>query len=291
MSQDLSSGPRDRCRAQLPHDRGCTAMTPAGIEGSDARNRNPIASIVRVLDAMVESDAPSLGVRDLARSLNATPSSVQRALEAGAAVSLVNASASGQWELGWELHRIASLAHRKRPFQAVTEHLDGLRDQTGETAFLAVYDMQRRSRMYVAASPSHRSVQFVPQLFRWLPLHATASAMAILAHRSEAERRDLYSEGLPIFSGQEIPPKIEMIMSAIRSDGFASSQDQADVGASAIAAPVWSAGVVRGSVGVAVPNQRFVEEATLELGRHVTRTAEVISGCLGGPQPAVDPSR
>jgi DNA-binding IclR family transcriptional regulator len=205
-------------------------------------------------------------------------------------VSLVSASA-GQWELGWELYRIASLAHRKRPFLAVATLLDDLRDQTGETAFLAVYDAPRRARMYVAASPSPRSVQFVPQLFHWLPLHATASAMAILAHRPEAERMELYAEGLPIFSEAQTTPKIEKIMSKVRSDGFAASRDQADVGASAIAAPVWTAGAVRGSVGVAVPNQRFNKGSTVELAPHVTRVAEFISRRLGDPLSVVDHSR
>jgi DNA-binding IclR family transcriptional regulator len=99
-------------------------LTTANPTQSNTRERNPIASIVRVLDAMVESEASSFGVRELARTLEAAPSSVQRTLEAGAAASLVSSSASGQWELGWELYRIASLAQRKRPFLAVAELLD-----------------------------------------------------------------------------------------------------------------------------------------------------------------------
>jgi IclR family transcriptional regulator, acetate operon repressor len=264
-------------------------MTMRDSPQSSARERNPIASIVRILDAMVESEASSFGVRELARSLGAPPSSVQRTLEAGAAVSLLSASAPGQWELGWELYRIASLAQRKRPFLAAAEVLDDLSDLTGETAFLAVYDPHRHERMYVATSPSHRSVRFVPQLFTWLPLHATASAMAILAHRPEDERRDLYKQGLPLFAGRrQTPPKIEKTMASIRSEGFALSRDQADVGASAIAAPVWTAGVVQGSVGVAVPNQRFSEATDGHLTIHVTRAAEIISRRLGDPLSVID---
>jgi DNA-binding IclR family transcriptional regulator len=259
---------------------------------SSARERNPIASIVRILDAMVESEASSFGVRELARSLEAPPSSVQRTLEAGAAASLVSASASGQWELGWELYRIASLAQRKRPFLAAAELLDELSELTGETAFLAVYDPHRQERMYVAASRSRRSVQFVPQLFTWLPLHATASAMAILAHRPEEERRELYQHGLPLFAGRrQTPPKIEKILASIRSEGFALSRDQADVGASAIAAPVWTAGAVQGSVGVAVPNQRFTQATDGHLAGQVTRAAEIISRRLGDPLSVIDCAR
>jgi IclR family transcriptional regulator, acetate operon repressor len=251
---------------------------------SNARERNPIGSIVRVLDAMVESDASSFGVRELARLLGAPPSSVQRTLEAGSEVSLVSASASGQWELGWELYRIASLAQRKRPFLAAAQALDELSDLTGETAILAVYDPQRQERMYIAMSPSQRSVQFVPQLFRWLPLHATASAMAILANRPDVERRDLYRQSLPLFAGRRpTRPQIEKTMASIRSEGFALSRDQADVGASAIAAPLWTAGRVQGSIGVAVPNQRFAEANNRALAGIVMRSAEIISRRIGNP--------
>jgi IclR family acetate operon transcriptional repressor len=237
---------------------------------------------------MVESEAPSFGVRELARLLDAPPSSVQRTLEAGAAVSLVSAS-SGQWELGWELYRLASLAQRKRPFLAAAKVLDELSDLTGETAFLAVYDPQRHERMYVARSPSRRSVQFVPQLFAWLPLHATASAMAILAHKPEDERRKLYELDLPIFAARRpSPPKIEKSMASIRSEGFALSRDQADVGASAIAAPVWTAGSVQGSVGVAVPNQRFDETPKRRLAGEVMRAAAVVSRRLGDPLSVIE---
>jgi IclR family transcriptional regulator, acetate operon repressor len=259
-------------------------MGPTASSRTNARERNPIASLVRVIDAMVEAESSSFGVRELARMLEAPPSSVQRTLEAGAAVSLVSASASGQWELGWELYRIASLAHRKRPFQAVVDLLDALRNVTGETAFLAVYDSQRHERMYVAMSPSRRSVQFVPQLFTWLPLHATASAMAILAHRPEQERRHLYDLGLPLFAGRRpTPTKIEKLMASIRSDGYTLSRDQADVGASAVAAPVWTTGMVQGSVGVAVPNQRFTDATDQHLAGHVMQAAEIISRRMGDP--------
>ena len=264
-------------------------MVPRQDSSSTARERNPIASLLRVLDAMVESDAPSFGVRELARLLDSPPSSVQRTLESGSAVSLVSPTASGQWELGWELYRIASLAQRKQPFLAVKELLDELSDVTGETSFLAVYDHARRERMYIAMAPSHRSVQFVPQLFSWLPLRAAASAMAILAHLPEEERKDLYKEGLPIFAGKRPAAlKIEKIMSLIRSEGFALSSDQADVGASGIAAPVWTAGSVNSSIGIAVPNQRFDESKAAKLVGRVVRTAEVVSRRLGDPLAAVD---
>jgi DNA-binding IclR family transcriptional regulator len=182
------------------------------------------------------------------------------------------------------MYRIASLAQRKRPFSTASELLDELSDLTGETAFLSVYDARRRERMYVASSPSHRSVHYVPELFKWLPLQA----VAILAHRSESERKDLYKEGLPIFTGRRPAlAKIEKLMASIRSEGYALSRDQADVGASGIAAPLWTAGSVNSSIGIAVPNQRFDEANKENLADEVMRAAEVVSHRIGDPLSSV----
>jgi IclR family transcriptional regulator, acetate operon repressor len=253
------------------------------------RERNPIASIVRVLGAMVEAEGASFGVRELARMLDTPPSSVQRTLLSGADVSLVTPSASGQWELGWELYRIASLAQRKQPFQVAGSVLNELSEMTGETAVLAVYDHPRRARMYVATSPSRRSVRFVPDLFKWLPLHAAASAMAILAFRSFEERTQLFEEGFPIFAGvRPTPTKIEELYTSIRSDGYALSRDQADVGASAIAAPIKTAACVESSIAITVPNQRFDEANAPELERRVLWAAEVLGQRLGHPLASLD---
>jgi DNA-binding IclR family transcriptional regulator len=63
-----------------------------------------------------------------------------------------------QWELGWELFRIASLAQRKQPYVAAKTVLAELSGHSGETAVLAVYDRQRAARMYVATSPSRHTV-------------------------------------------------------------------------------------------------------------------------------------
>jgi DNA-binding IclR family transcriptional regulator len=101
-------------------------------------------------------------------------------------LSLVSSTPSGQWEFGWELYRLAAQVQRKRPFQAAAVVLDELSARTGETALLAVYDPWRMARMFVAASPSHHSVRFVPELLTWLPMHAGASAAANLAFRPDA---------------------------------------------------------------------------------------------------------
>jgi DNA-binding IclR family transcriptional regulator len=162
--------------------------------------------------------------------------------------------------------------------------LNELSELSGETAVLAVCDHGRRARMYVATSPSRRSVRFVPELFRWLPLHAAASAMVILAFSTEIERRTLFEEGLPIFTGERVSwSKLDAIYAAIRSNGYAVSRDQADVGASAVGAPVATKNGIQCSIAVSVPNQRFESAIKADLIQHVLWAAGLLGRRLGDP--------
>ena len=86
-----------------------------------------------------------------------------------------------------------------------------------------------------------------------------------------------------LYGRRQTATKIEKAMESIRSEGFALSRDQADVGASAIAAPIWTADSVQGSVGVGVLNQRFDEVTEGDLAGDVMRAAEVISRRIGNP--------
>ena len=259
-------------------------------DATGRRERNPIAALARVLDAMASMPDETIGIRDLARLVGVHPSSLQRTLEAAEDVSLVSAE-GGQWELGWELFRLASLVQTKRPFRAATSTLRELSRRTGETSLLAAYDPAKHRRMFVTAALSIQSVRFVPDLYSWLPMHAGASALAILAFRPEEERRALYALGLPQLTSTTMtrPDDIERALEAVRACGVAVSRDEVNLGASAVAAPIRAgARGVTSSVAVIAPDQRFTSETESLLRREVAWAAEELSRRLGDPSPGLD---
>lgn len=255
-------------------------------ETAASARRNPIAALSRVLAALAESPQDSLGVRELARLLDAPPSSVQRTLAAAQDVSLVSANAADRWELGWELHRIASLATRKTPYRAAAaDILADLAASTGESALLAVYDPRRMARMWVATGQSHHSVRFVPQLYEWLPAHAGAGGLAILAYRPRAERDELYRRGLPRFTDTTITTaaELEPVLEQVRQDGYRISRDEVNLGAVGVAAPIKTITGVTSSLSLIVPQQRFTTEMERELPARVVNAAEKLADRLGDP--------
>jgi IclR family transcriptional regulator, acetate operon repressor len=253
-----------------------------GHDGGPQRERNPIAALTRVLGAMAAMDQRTVGLRELARMLGAPPSSVQRTLESAQELNLV-ASSEGQWELGWELFRLASMVQAKHPFHGAGEVLDELSARTGETALLAVYDAHRRERMFVAASQSRQSVRFVPELFSWLPMHAGASALAILAFRPEEERQALYAQGAPPVTPVTTPEAVEAALDVIRRDGYAVTHDGVYLGATGVATPIATRTGVTSSVGVIMPKQRFDDAHEATIVGHVKAAAESLGRRLGDP--------
>lgn len=254
------------------------------------RERNPIRSLTRVLSVMAEREEQSLGVRDLARALDAPPSSIQRTLESAEEVSLVAPDGAGGWELGWELFRIASLAQRKQPFGVAREFLEELRDECGETSVLTVYDAQRGARMFVVACPSRHSVRFVPELFSWFPMHAGATALTILAHRPERERRAIYAKGLPPLTDTTLTSAedIERALVGILERGYAITRDEVALGANALAAPIVTPSGVTSSIAVITPVQRYTEDLEKRLVGLVTDTAKRMGRRLGTPSAGLE---
>jgi DNA-binding IclR family transcriptional regulator len=257
-----------------------------GHDAGAQRERNPIAALTRVLGAMASMDRRTVGLRELARMLGAPPSSVQRTLESAEELSLVS-SGGGQWELGWELFRLASIVQAKHPFQGAAEVLDELSGRTGETAILAVYNPRRRERMFAAASQSRQGVRFVPELLSWLPMHAGASALAILAYRPDEERQELYAQGAPPVSPATTPEAVESALEVIRGAGYAVTHGGVHLGASGVAAPIVTGASVTTSVGVIMPKQRFDDADEAAIVGHVKTAAESLGRRLGNPLSAI----
>ncbi|GGH47012.1 IclR family transcriptional regulator [Microbacterium album] len=249
------------------------------------RERNPIASATRVLSALAEAP-DAVGVRELARLLGSPASSVQRTLEAAADSGLVR-SVDGRWELGWEFHRLAALSQQRQPFRIAGPVLRALSDRTGETALLAVYDPGRRRRMFVAqAEAEGHAVRFVPELYAWLPMHAGASALAILAYLPAEERRRVAESGLPALTDTTITSvgALEIALERVRAEGVAVSRDQVNLGASGVAAPLRTRGGVAASLAVIVPNQRFDDATEAALRVAVAESAETLSRTMAGAE-------
>lgn len=214
--------------------------------------------------------------------MDTPPSSVQRTLDAAGVTGLVAQDTSGLWHLGWEFFRLSALGQRQYPFAEARPVLEQLQHATGETAVLTVYDTHRGERMFVDSVASDYSIRFVPELLAWLPMHAGASSHAILAYRPSGEVRQVIELGLVPLTARtpHSATALERTHSLVRERGYAISDDEVNLGAVGVAAPIWVGNEVTTSIGVILPRQRFDPELEAELSEQVIACAGDLSALV-----------
>src|SRR5215469_879430 len=109
------------------------------------RSRDPLSRGIQLLTMMVDEGAESYGVRQVAKMLAVSPSTAHRLLVDLEALGMVARLPDGQYGLGLEFHRLAWSSTARFPLRELArELLEVLAHDTGESAFLGVYDRQRR---------------------------------------------------------------------------------------------------------------------------------------------------
>jgi DNA-binding IclR family transcriptional regulator len=251
------------------------------------RSRDPLSRGIQLLATMVDAGSEPYGVRQVAKMIAVSPSTAHRLLSDLEMLGMVAQLPDGRYQLGLEFHRLAWKSTARFPLREVArEVLEALTRDTGESSFLAVYDRQRRQMMFAVSVESANPLRYVVELNTWLPVHAGASGLAILASLPETEWREIvYEHPLETLTGQTlvVPDELDAALATVRLQGYAVSHGQRFAGASALAAPVFDgSGVVVGDIGISIPTSRFEPSAEPDLAVLVRRAADDLTARLGG---------
>jgi DNA-binding IclR family transcriptional regulator len=114
-----------------------------------------------------------------------------------------------------------------------------------------------------------------------LPVHASALGKAILAYADDEVLDDLQAEPLPKLTARTLTPKaLRDELADVREKGYARERDEAVLGESSIAAPIFDhAGLAVGSIGIVGDTERIIPRgpargvpaAVIEAARGVSR--------------------
>lgn len=229
---------------------------------STARQRDPLARAIALLNLMIDADDQDFGVRRLANDLGVSASTAHRLLTELEQLDLVARSDEGVYRVGLGLYHLAMRANARFPLrQLALPHLRHLRGAVNESTFLGLYDEATQSMVFAATVESTQPLRYVVELNKPVPMHAGASGLAILAHLPKEAIDD-------ILARPELPPVTEQTMTdqtslrprldEIRAAGYALSRGERIPGALAIAAPVLGPlGTAIGDLGVTMPESRF----------------------------------
>jgi DNA-binding IclR family transcriptional regulator len=253
-----------------------TTTRAADRRGDDRAPLGPkvLEKALRVLD-LFTVERPSWSATEIARELEmptATAHRIVRALEARSYLAKVDS----RYRLGFaaiDLGRraTASIDLRSRLGTVLRE----LARTTAETALLTVYDESRHGSLCVDRIETTHSLRLAIEIGRVTPIHAGASAKALLAFLEEPIVEEVLSRDLERLAPGTVtdPEALREQLEEIRSRGWASSYEENNVGAWGIAAPILVGGRVVASIGFAAPAARHSDSAVRSLAKLVCHAA------------------
>ncbi|WP_149828474.1 IclR family transcriptional regulator [Streptomyces tailanensis] len=183
-----------------------------------------------------------------------------------------------QYRLGAKLFELGSLVPRRRDLrETALPFLQDLFEATRETVHLGV--REGMDVVYLERIHGHEALRLPSRIGGSLPLSCTAVGKALLAFSGAELTDELLSRPLPRLTPHSItdPARLRMTLEKIQVSGLAYEEQEAALGVSCIAAPVFAGGTTVAALSVAVPRERFspaqlapaVRTAALGLSRAV----------------------
>ncbi len=236
---------------------------------------------IRVLTAL--QGARRMSLSELAARLDLAPSTthgiVRSLVEYG---MVVQERGSSRYQLGPAVLRLGNvyldtleLRSRAIPWAEDLARRTGLAVRTG---VLLIDDV-----VIIHHEPRPDGSRQMPEVGIVIPVHASALGKAMLAFLPEDEKRVLTSGELRSMTGETITSAetLRDQLDQVRSSGVAAEQDEAVIGESSLASPVFdSYDEAVGAIGVVLPSGGDLRQELIDL---VRETARSISRELGAP--------
>jgi DNA-binding IclR family transcriptional regulator len=213
---------------------------------------------LRVLD-LFTIERPTWSGSEIARELNLPTATAHRIVRALEDRSYLSKSTSG-YRLGFAAVDLGRRAMASVDLRArLGTPLRNLARATEETALLTVYDERRNGSLCIDRIETTHSLRLSIEVGRVTPIHAGASAKALLAFLEQRIVDDVLARPLERLAPGTITDsnRLRRELEHIRSAGWASSYEENNVGAWGLAAPILSDGGVVASIGFAAPTALY----------------------------------
>jgi len=253
---------------------------------SDKATILSVERAVILLRKMSEETTP-IGVREMARIVGYSPSTVQKLLNSLEVQGLVRQDPDTEgYELGLGIFRLgASVLHQLDVHKVARPRLQELMEQTNESSYLALLTPNLKWYVFVDKVESTHLLRWTADLGAWRPMNCTAEGKAMLAHLPDDHLDYLESEGLlrdSTPSSITDPEELRKELEKVKERGWAYSDEEFAEGVRAVAGPVFNySGKVLGAVSVVGPTLRLTDDRIDDLSKIVNEKSKVISEELG----------
>jgi DNA-binding IclR family transcriptional regulator len=251
-----------------------SAKTSVDRAEAPAAGPKVLEKTLRVLD-LFTVERPSWSATEVARELEmptATAHRIVRALEARSYLAKVDS----RYRLGFAAIDLGQRATASVDLRArLGGVLRELARMTGETALLTVYDESRHGSLCIDRIETTHDLRLSIEVGRVTPIHAGASAKALLAFLEEPIVEDILSRPLERLARGTVVDrrKLRAELEQVRARGWAFSYEENNVGAWGLAAPILVGGRAVASVGFAAPTARHSKSSMRSLTKLVLAAA------------------
>jgi IclR family acetate operon transcriptional repressor len=194
-----------------------------------------------------------------------------------------------KWHVGAQSFAVGATFARRRNFVAqAMPYLRKLRDQTRETANLAVVDDE--SIIVLTRMESREIMRSLTKVGGRVAMVASGVGKAVLATYSDDDVNAIIRrQGMPRLTEKSIvrPSELFKELEAIRRQGYAVDDEEARIGLRCVAAVVYSdCSEPLAAISVSGMASRVTRERLPALGRIVREVAAELTAALGGVIPA-----
>lgn len=230
-----------------------------------------VLTALDVLDCFTHEE--ELGISEVARRIGVAKSTAHRLLTTLCARGVAEQNPdTGRYRLGMHLFALGQLAaSRSQLHRTALPLLAELKQRTGDTIHLAVPDGVEM--LYVERLETVREMALMSTVPRRIPAHATSSGKAVAAY-DDAFADARVRAGLPVRTSTTLasPRDYRAALAKTRQRGYALSVDEAIVGLTSVAAPVFDhTGKACAAISIVGPTTRIL--ANVESPARLVRTA------------------
>jgi DNA-binding IclR family transcriptional regulator len=238
--------------------------------------------VIDILGALAR-ERSSMTLTQLSQALDAPKASMFTLIAALTKREILTRDAADRYQLGPAAMRLAMIMVSSRSFTDITHpFLLKLARKVGETALIGCLEPQSLKVVYVDKAESESAVRYTVPVGFMRDLHCSSVGKIVLAYRPDVATELFKSSRLTRFTGGTVVDKkvLTQQLQTVRTEGIAKTVDEATLGASGIAAPIFNrAGVLVAGLVVAGPTQR-VRPDIERIEREVRATARALSLAL-----------
>jgi DNA-binding IclR family transcriptional regulator len=245
-----------------------------------------IRAVDRAIDVLMafDQDRSTLSLATVAMRANLSKPTAFRILASLRQRGFVNQTADGEYELGYEIVRLAAVRKRQtNVWEEARPHMQRARDAVDETVLLSV--RVDDDRLVLDQVESTRDIRRVAKIGERVPLYVGASSRILLAGLSDAEIQ-AYLERTPL---DRLGPgtitdadRLWDELRSVRKFGYAFGVKERSVGGCGVAVGVrdYSSQIVA-ALQITVPSERWTETVRMRCLQVLATEAVALSARLG----------